>query len=178
MTSPVTPEDGQRFRLIKDNKLLWGAALALGLALFFVFLNHQGLFDIYRFRKEKTHLDQEIAKLTAENDRLARTIDRLQHDPQMVQDLIRRELNFVKKNEIIFQLPPETGAAPLPPPVPQAGPAADIQAKPGSFAKGSVKGAAKAAPEGASRGAGRERESTGPRETAAGPKAKAAATPR
>src|SRR5574340_463533 len=37
---------------------------------------------------------------------LTRTIDRLQNDPEMIQEFIRRELNFVKKNEIIFQLPP------------------------------------------------------------------------
>jgi hypothetical protein len=41
---------------------------------------------------------------------LARTIDRLQHDPVLIQDLIRQELNFVKKNEIIFQFPPEKAA--------------------------------------------------------------------
>ena len=64
-------------------------------------------------------LEQENTRLAAENDRLARTIDRLQHDPVFIQDLIRQELNFVKKNEIIFQFPPEKPAPRricLPPP--------------------------------------------------------------
>jgi cell division protein FtsB len=68
---------------------------------------HRGLVQMYHLRQERLHLDQENAKLAAENDRLARTIDRLQHDPEFIQDRIRQELNFVKKNEIIFQLPPD-----------------------------------------------------------------------
>ena len=71
-------------------------------------------------------MEQDNLRLAAENDRLARTIDRLQHDPECIQDRIRQELNFVKKNELIFQFPPDkpgtaphptaTGAGSTPPP--------------------------------------------------------------
>ena len=44
---------------------------------------------------------------------MARTIDRLRNDPEMIQDLIRRELKLVKKNEILIQLPPKEGDAPV-----------------------------------------------------------------
>jgi hypothetical protein len=47
--------------------------------------------------------------LAEESARLARTIDRLRRDPEFIQDLIRRDLNFVKKNEIIIQLPGAEG---------------------------------------------------------------------
>jgi len=81
--------------------------LALGLALaLLVFFSHRGLYQIYRLRQEKSRLDTENYRLAEENARLARTIDRLHNDPEMIQDLIRRELNFVKKNEIIIQLSP------------------------------------------------------------------------
>jgi cell division protein FtsB len=73
---------------------------------FLVFFSHRGLFKIYHLRQERNRLEEENHRLTEENTRLARTIDRLHNDPQMIQDLIRRELNFVKKNEIILQLPP------------------------------------------------------------------------
>jgi cell division protein FtsB len=72
---------------------------------FLVFFSHQGIFHIYRLRQEKARLDSANQKLGEDNARLARTIDRLHNDPEMIQDLIRRELNFVKKNEIIIQLP-------------------------------------------------------------------------
>jgi len=72
---------------------------------FLVFFSHRGFFKIYRLRQERNRLEAENHRLTEENARLARTIDRLHNDPQMIQDLIRRELNFVKKNEIIIQLP-------------------------------------------------------------------------
>jgi cell division protein FtsB len=84
------------------------AIVTLGLIfvlIFLVFFSHRGLFKIYHLRQEKDRLETENRRLVEENTRLARTIDRLHNDPQMIQDLIRRELNFVKKNEIIIQLP-------------------------------------------------------------------------
>jgi len=75
-----------------------------------VFFSHHGVYQIYRFRHERLRLEQENFRLAAENARLARTIDRLQNDPVLIQDLIRQELNFVKRNEIIFQFPPASPA--------------------------------------------------------------------
>jgi cell division protein FtsB len=92
-------------------KFLGWIALPLGVVMVLVVLfSHRGLYRFYRFRHERVLLEQENARLAAENTRLARTIDRLQHDPILIQDLIRQELNFVKKNEIIFQFPPEKPA--------------------------------------------------------------------
>jgi cell division protein FtsB len=89
-------------------KFLGWIALPLGVVMVLVILfSHRGLYQIYRFRTELVGLEQENTRLAAENARLARTIDRLQHDPVLIQDLIRQELNFVRKNEIIFQFTPE-----------------------------------------------------------------------
>ncbi len=100
--------------------LLTGLVVILGVVMILavVFLSHRGLYQIYREHQEQLRLDQENARLAEENARLARTIDRLQNDPEMIQDLIHQELNFVKKNEIIFQLPPgqlQPAASPSPP---------------------------------------------------------------
>ena len=111
MTSAPAPAETNKFR--NNHLLMVGVTLALGVLLgFLVFFSHRGLYQIYRFRTERTLQEQDNARLMAENDRLARTIDRLQHDPEFIQDLIRRELNFVKKNEVIFQLPPTLGTKP------------------------------------------------------------------
>jgi cell division protein FtsB len=101
MTSPTSTEaKGSR-------KVLVAAAVGLGLLVFAsVIFSHRGLYQIYRFRQEKIRLDQDNARLAEENARLTRTIVRLRNDPEMIQEFIRRELNFIKKNERIFQLPP------------------------------------------------------------------------
>ena len=120
-TSVETPKAGGSY------KLLAGIALTVGVAMVLVIMfSHRGFYNVLRFRQEWQRLEQDNVKLAAENDRLARTIDRLQHDPEYIQDRIRQELNFVKKNELIFQFPPdksgtaphlpETGAGLTPPP--------------------------------------------------------------
>jgi cell division protein FtsB len=88
--------------------------LALSLVLvFLVFFSHHGLYQIYRLKQDKARLDAENQKLAEENAKLARTIDRLQNDPEMIQDLIRKELNFVRRNEVIIQLPPKEEELPV-----------------------------------------------------------------
>jgi len=112
MTSPgssvETPKVGGSY------KLLGGIALIVGVSMVLVIMfSHRGFYNVLRFRQEWLRLEQDNVRLAAENDRLARTIDRLQHDPEYIQDRIRQELNFVKKNELIFQFPPDkTGTAP------------------------------------------------------------------
>ena len=112
MTSPSSTLETQKVG--GGYKLLAGIALIMGVSMVLVILfSHRGFYNVYRFRQEWHRLDQENIRLAAENDHLARTIDRLQHDPEYIQDRVRQELNFVKKNEIIFQFPPEKpGIAP------------------------------------------------------------------
>jgi cell division protein FtsB len=94
----------------KNRRFLMGVGAFAGLALtFLVLFSHQGLYRIYRLKQERQTVERENVRLALENARLARTIDRLQHDPELIRDLIRRELNFVRKNDVIFQLPPEAG---------------------------------------------------------------------
>ena len=181
MTSPTAPDQSEKLKNGRGNhRLLWGITLALGVLLVFLIFSHRGLYQIYRFRTEKQQLEQETARLAAENDRLARTIDRLQHDPDMIQDLIRRELNFVKKNEIIFQLPPESGAkAPLPPSSPKAEPPASKPAKPGPRTKSGLKSEVRATLEGAPKNGGPPKaEPANPGRSDAGHKPGAASSPR
>ena len=117
-----------------------------------IMFSHRGFYNVLRFRHEWLRLEQDNIQLAAENDRLARTIDRLQHDPEYIQDRIRQELNFVKKNELIFQFPPDkpgtathltatgTGETPSPPRVQtiadrQTGPAKSVSGPPEGSSK-------------------------------------------
>lgn len=120
-TSVETPKAGGSY------KLLAGIALIVGVSMVLVIMfSHRGFYNVLRFRQEWQRLEQDNVRLAADNDRLTRTIDRLQHDPEYIQDRIRQELNFVKKNELIFQFPPDkpgtaahmtaTGTGETPPP--------------------------------------------------------------
>lgn len=106
MKSVAKPGGAAKARFTTRSVAIITLALALVLA-FLVFFSHRGLYQIYALREEKTRLENENFKLAEENIRLARTIDRLYNDPEMIQDLIRRELTFVKKNEVIIQLTPQ-----------------------------------------------------------------------
>lgn len=112
MTSPSSSVETQKAG--GGYKLLAGMALIMGVSMVLVILfSTHGFYNVFRFRQESIRLEQENVRLAAENDRLARSIDRLQRDPEYIQDRIRQELNFVKKNELIFQFPPEKpGTAP------------------------------------------------------------------
>jgi cell division protein FtsB len=130
MTSPTTQVEAPEAK--GRHKLLAGVAIAAGLLMVaLVLFSHRGLYQIYRFRHDRVRLDQDNARLAEENARLTRTIDRLRNDPEMIQEFIRRELNFVRKNEIIFQLPPgRENKLTAPSSAPRA-PADEPQAKPG-----------------------------------------------
>lgn len=82
----------------------------IGVAVF----SRQGVWEISRLRQELQRLEWENARLAQENRRLALTIERLHHDPVMIQDQIRRELNFLRKNELILHLPEDQPPVALP----------------------------------------------------------------
>lgn len=89
-----------------------GLALGVGVSLLFItgvaFFTRQGLGEISRMRQELQRLEWENARLAQENRRLALTIERLHHDPQLIQDQIRKHLNFLRKNELILHLPEDS----------------------------------------------------------------------
>ncbi len=131
MTSPSAPFEAASSK--GNHRLLTGLAVILGgLILIMVFFSHRSLYHIFRSHQEQLRLDQENARLTEENARLARTIDRLQNDPEMIQDLIHHELNFIKKSEIIFQLPPGQPQPTASPSPPASGPLAESPAEAGA----------------------------------------------
>jgi len=128
MPTAATPEETLRgwggFR-----GLAAAAVLILVAVAFIAVFSRQGLWEIYRLRQERQRLEWENAQLAQENRRLALTIERLQHDPQMIQDLIRKELNFVRKNEIIIQLPEDRVPLTLPPDRKKPPPVPDPEAR-------------------------------------------------
>ena len=95
--------DGRRWRLV--------AAGALGVVFMaMLVLGGNGLLKVWRLTQKVDALQQDVQMLEAENDRLARTIDRLREDPALIEKIAREELGYVKEGEKVLKFP----AAPRP----------------------------------------------------------------
>jgi cell division protein FtsB len=80
-------------------------------------------------------LENRIAHTRAQSERLRVRIDRLRHDPGMLERLAREDLGMVRPGDVILELP---GDAPLPAPRPSPAPSptppappVPVQARPG-----------------------------------------------
>jgi cell division protein FtsB len=76
---------------------------AMGILLLVVVFGKNGLIELKNRRATHADLLQANEALTQANARLGRTIERLQHDPEFVEALARRELGVIRADELIFQ---------------------------------------------------------------------------
>jgi cell division protein FtsB len=78
-----------------------GIVLLFAMLLFIVFSDN-GLADLYVLKNERDRLLTENNRLTAENLKLYRSIERLKNDPAYIESIARRELGMIRKEEIII----------------------------------------------------------------------------
>ena len=83
---------------------------ALLLGLFFVLLvvswlafGDRGFIYLYKMDKEREEYLDRIQKLELANKELEEEIDRLTNDREYIESTVRKELNFVKKDEVIYR---------------------------------------------------------------------------
>jgi cell division protein FtsB len=108
---------------IPGGKFFWVLLLLMTLSMGGLLLfGNKGLYHLFKLRQEREQLLQINFNLKDENDRLVKIIDRLQNDQEFIEDTIRKELNFIKKNEVIYQLEPEVGSGPKVTQAPALGP--------------------------------------------------------
>ena len=83
--------------------------LLTGGAMFILFLviifGDNGLVEYNRMRVARNSLMETNERITQENDKLYRTIDRLQNDPLFIESTARRELGMIRSDELIFKFP-------------------------------------------------------------------------
>jgi cell division protein FtsB len=104
-------------------KLFWALLLLMTLSMAWLLLfGKKGLYHLYNLRQEREQLLQANFNFKDENERLVKVIDRLQNDREFIEDTIRKELNYIKKNEVIYQLEPEVGSGPKITDAPALGP--------------------------------------------------------
>ncbi len=70
----------------------------------------RGLIHLYRTEMERqTHIEK-IRQLAAENQALLEEVQRLKTDMEYVESVARKELNLIKKNEVIYRFDEEASA--------------------------------------------------------------------
>jgi cell division protein FtsB len=92
---------------LKKNILLVLAIVAMCLMLLFIVFGENGLSDLYRLKKQKENLSQKNDELKKENISFYREIERLKHDPRYVEDVARKELGVIGKDEVIIKVKPK-----------------------------------------------------------------------
>jgi cell division protein FtsB len=111
------------FKKVPGGKFFWVLLLFMTFTMGSLLLfGNKGLFRLYKLRQEREQLLQVNINLKDENERLVKIIDRLQNDQEFIEDTIRKELNFIKKNEVIYQLEPAVGSGPKVTQAPALGP--------------------------------------------------------
>jgi cell division protein FtsB len=114
--SPESPARSDSFRPVL------GAAVFLAFALLAI-AGLKGNRDLQAARSRERTLTEKIAATRAESERLRVRIDRLSHDPGMLERLAREDLGLVRPGDMIIELP-DPGAPP--PPLPAAAPLAVV----------------------------------------------------
>ena len=82
--------------------------IQLGAALFAVLLainavvGEGGLIAVLRARQASDALREKLARVKAENDRLAEQIERLTNDPAAIEEVARRDLGLIRRGEKVF----------------------------------------------------------------------------
>jgi cell division protein FtsB len=92
---------------LKKNILLVLAIVAMCLMLLFIVFGENGLSDLYRLKKQKENVSQKNDELKKENISFYREIERLKHDPRYVEDVARKELGVIGKDEVIIKVKPK-----------------------------------------------------------------------
>ena len=92
---------------LKKNIMLVLAIMTMFLMLLFIVFGENGLTDLHKLKMEKDNLSKKNDELKKENVSLYREIERLKNDPKYVEDVARKELGVIGKDEVIIKVTPK-----------------------------------------------------------------------
>ena len=87
-------------RVIKNILII---CLFLGLIIAWLGFGERGFYNLYKMDQERQNHLEKIKRLEETNQALLEQIDRLQKDKEYIETVARRELNLIKKDEIIYR---------------------------------------------------------------------------
>ena len=84
-------------------KIIVSAGILIFLGFLFVIgLSDRGAVDLYQLKLERDRLRQANLHLQERNEVQYRTIERLNYDPEFVENIARRELGMIAKDEVVI----------------------------------------------------------------------------
>ncbi len=90
-------------------RLVLAVSVVLNLVLLYSLIwGQQGAIAYKELRERTKNLEEKIARLDEENLTLSREIRLLQSDEKYLEKMIRKRLNFVRDNEILYIFPEDT----------------------------------------------------------------------
>ncbi len=92
---------------LKKKIMLVLAIMTMCLMLLFIVFGENGLTDLYKLKMEKDNLSKKSDELKKKNISLYREIERLKNDPGYVEDVARKELGVIGKDEVIIKVKKE-----------------------------------------------------------------------
>ena len=92
---------------LKKNIMFFLAIMTMFLMLLFIVFGENGLTDLYQLKIKKDNVSKINKELKKENLSLYREIDRLKNDPEYVEDVARKELGVIAKDEVIIKVKPK-----------------------------------------------------------------------
>ncbi len=88
----------------KKNILLAFAIMILFWLLMFIIFSENGLADLNRLKAERDIILKKNAELIQENLSLSRKIERLKNDPEYLENVARKELGVIGKDEVVIKV--------------------------------------------------------------------------
>jgi cell division protein FtsB len=98
----------QKKRVIKNIFII---SLFLGLIIAWLGFGERGFYNLYKMDQERQSYLEKIRRLEEANRELLEQIDRLRKDKDYIESVARRELNLIKKDEIIYRFNQEKDEA-------------------------------------------------------------------
>lgn len=92
---------------LKKKIMLVLAIMTMCLMLLFIVFGENGLTDLYKLKMEKDNLSKKSDELKKKNLSLYREIERLKNDPGYVEDVARKELGVIGKDDVIIKVKKE-----------------------------------------------------------------------
>jgi len=88
--------------------------VTVGILMFFSFLfviglGDHGAVDLYQLHLRKVSLNRSNLELQKKNQALYRSIQRLKHDAEFIENIARSELGMVGKDEMVYQFRKKKG---------------------------------------------------------------------
>jgi len=90
--------------LSRKHKILLGIGIGVVFSLFLLIIfGNNAMLELNQLKEERDNIIERNKELALNNNSMYNEIKRLKDDPEYIENIARRELGMIKKNEIILQ---------------------------------------------------------------------------